>query len=75
MVFDVSDTSNPKLQKLYSSDGNYSKSRKIGDYVYVLTTNYLNIPYYANSKDIPEISASKLLPRQTDIRRVTSSAA
>ena len=74
MVFDVSNTSEPKLQKLYSSDGNYSKSRKIGDYVYVLTTNYLNIPYYSNQKESPILDASKLLPRQTDISRVESVA-
>ena len=71
-VFDVSNPEQPVLEKLHSSDGNYSKSRKIGEYVYILTNNYINYPYY-NTKDTPIISAKNLLPKQTDITRVENS--
>ena len=70
MVFDVSDVSKPKLNKLYVNDGNYSKSRKIGDYIYVLSNNYFNIPYYNfNSEDDISIRANKIVPRKVEISR------
>lgn len=68
MVFDISDAENPKLKKLYMSDGSYSKSRRIGDYVYVLSTNYMNLPWYNfKSQDDINITASKVIPRKIEL--------
>jgi hypothetical protein len=69
MVFDVESASKPRLEKLHISDGNYSKSRKIGDYVYVLTNNYLNVPYSYYNKGIDdlEVDAGKIIPRQIEL--------
>jgi inhibitor of cysteine peptidase len=47
MVFDKTDVSSLKLQKLYVVDGDYTKSRKIGNTLYVVSNNYINFPYYA----------------------------
>jgi uncharacterized secreted protein with C-terminal beta-propeller domain len=71
IVFDTSDISKPELIKLYSSDGDYNKSRRIGDYIYVLSRNYFNYPYYdiKNIDDI-EIDAEKFLPKKLDISKV-----
>lgn len=37
LVFDVSNPKNPKLLRYYTQDGTYETSRRIGDYVYVIS--------------------------------------
>lgn len=70
IVFDTQDKENPELIKLYSSDGNYSSSRKIWDYLYVLSTNYFNYPYYnISSVDDIEVDAKKFFPQKLDISK------
>jgi inhibitor of cysteine peptidase len=39
-VYDISDRENPVLTRNFSVDGNYFSSRMIGDYVYVVATQY-----------------------------------
>ncbi len=39
-VFDISDPKNPKQVRDIDIEGNYSDSRMIGDYVYLVTNNY-----------------------------------
>jgi len=39
-VYDISNKQNPVLTRNFSVDGNYFSSRMIGDYVYVVTTQY-----------------------------------
>lgn len=70
VVFDTEDINKPALIKLYSSDGTYGKSRRIGDYVYVLSQNHFNYPYYniQNIDDI-KIDAEKLIPKKLDVSR------
>lgn len=71
IVFDTKDVKNPELIKLYTSEGNYTKSRKIGDLVYVLSQNYFNYPYWdiKNGDDI-KINANDIIPKKLDISRV-----
>ena len=70
IVFDTQDPKNPELIKLYSSDGDYNKSRRIGDYVYVLSRNYFNYPYWNITEvDDIEIQAEKFLPKKIDISK------
>lgn len=40
-IYDISDRSNPVLAKNYTIDGNYYNSRMIGDYVYLITNQYV----------------------------------
>ncbi|MFH1358365.1 MAG: beta-propeller domain-containing protein, partial [archaeon] len=47
-VYDISDRKNPELEKEFSAEGNYRDSRMIGDYVYVVSTKYVN-------RDNPEL--------------------
>ena len=42
-IYDISDRENPELEKNISADGNYVDSRMIGDYVYVVSSKYINI--------------------------------
>jgi len=75
IVFDTGNKQKPELIKLYSSDGNYKSSRKIGDYLYVLSTNYFNYPYYnISSVDDIEIDAEKFLPKKLDISKTDNTS-
>ncbi len=70
IVFDTKNIEKPELIKLYSSDGDYNKSRRIGDHVYVLSRNYFNYPYYnITSVDDIEIDVDTILPKKLDISR------
>jgi hypothetical protein len=74
IVFDTKDISKPELIKLYSSDGDYSKSRRIGDNLYVLSRNYFNYPYFnVESADDIVVDAEKFLPKQLDISKTSNS--
>lgn len=68
----VMDTTDFKLQKLSIIDGNYNQSRRIGDYLYVITQNSLQFPYYAykaGATDYPEFDVKKSLPKEIEITR------
>ncbi len=41
-TYDISDRSNPILESNVSVDGNYRDARMIGDYVYLISTKYIN---------------------------------
>jgi len=45
-VYDITQKSSPVLEKLFMIDGNLTQSRRIGDYVYVISDNSFHIPYY-----------------------------
>jgi len=74
-VFNIANVSSPKLEKLYITDGDYSQSRKIGDYIYVISNNSFNIPYY-NFKTVDDIdfSISKVMPQKIDISKTSVKA-
>jgi len=42
-VYDISDRENPELENDIGNDGNYVDSRMIGNYVYVISTKYVNM--------------------------------
>jgi len=73
IVYDVSDKSDLKLEKLYFVDGNYTKSRRIGDFVYIISENYLYFPYY---KDTPleDFDVSKSIPKKIEITKTNDEA-
>jgi len=70
IVFDTTNIESPVLTKLYVSDGHLKKSRKIGDYVYVISNNSFNIPY-RNFKTVDDISVDikNIMPTQIDISK------
>ncbi len=75
IVFDTSDITNPELLKLYASDGNLTKSRKIGDHLYVLSNNYFNIPYYNfKSEDDIDVTIDAIMPKRIDISKTSDSS-
>ena len=75
IVFDTSNIKSPKLIKLYASDGNLRDSRKIGEYLYVISNNYFNIPYY-NFKDEEDIDIDfgSIMPKKLDISKTSDSS-
>ncbi len=44
-IYDISDRNNPKQIKNISFSGNYVDSRMIGDYIYTVSQNYIDINY------------------------------
>jgi inhibitor of cysteine peptidase len=72
VVFDTTDIKNTKLIKLYASEGNFRKSRKIWDYVYVISNNSFNIPYHNfKSEDDIELSVDSLIPRAIELTKTS----
>lgn len=70
IIFDISDVKNPVMQKLYIADWYMSKSRKIWDYVYVLSTNNFNIPYHTfETVDEIDFDLSKGIPKKIDLSK------
>ncbi|MDR3150247.1 MAG: beta-propeller domain-containing protein [Candidatus Peribacteria bacterium] len=66
--YDVANVDSPKLEKIYIVDGSLVESRKIGDYVYVISNNYFSVPYYAyNTFDDADFSISKIMPQKIDV--------
>lgn len=72
IVFDTTNIKQPVLSKLYVSDGDLRKTRKIGDYVYVVSNNSFNIPYY-NYKSIDDIKVDvkSFMPTKIDISKTS----
>ena len=74
-IFDVSDRSNPSLDRTISVDGSYFNSRMIGDYVYVIIREYayldqegeVSLPAIRTEAGEEEIEASNIYyPNSTD---------
>jgi uncharacterized secreted protein with C-terminal beta-propeller domain len=42
-IYDIEDRENPQLEHAIEYDGNFVNSRMIGDYVYVISTKYVNV--------------------------------
>lgn len=75
IVYDVKNPSNPRLEKLYISDWSLSQSRKIGDYVYVISSNYFNIPYHTfRTENDVNFTLNKVMPKSIDISRTNVKA-
>lgn len=70
IVFDTTNINSPILTKLYVVDWDLSKTRKIWDLVYVVTTNNFSIPYY-NFKSVDDIvvDSANILPKKIDISK------
>ena len=75
IVFDTTDITAPKLTKLYIADGDVRKSRKIGDYLYIISNNRFDIPYYTfkNEEDI-DIDIDNILPKRIDITKTSKTS-
>lgn len=72
IVFDTTDITKPELIKLYATEGYLTKSRKIWDYLYVLSNNSFSIPYYSfkNKSDIA-FSAEDMIPKAIELTKTS----
>ena len=72
IVYDTTNKAKPKLEKLYINDGNLRKSRKIGKYVYVISNNSFNIPYYNfKSVDDIKININNIITKKLELSRTS----
>lgn len=73
----VMNTTDFKLEKLYIVDGTFSQSRRIGDYLYVISQNSLQFPYYVYAKwwVTPQFDLQKSMPKEIDLTRTTDTGA
>ena len=75
IVYDVTSKTEPKLEKLYINDWSLRKSRKIGKYVYVISSNNFNFPYHTyNSEDDIDINIGSVLPKKLEISKTDSAS-
>ncbi len=84
VVYDVTDVKSPKLDRFYTVSGDYSQSRREGDYLYVLSQNYVNInvwggPGIYTTEDINTYMDKKFdlkntLPKTVEISRTNDTA-
>ena len=73
IVYDITQKSSPVLEKLFMIDGNLTQSRRIGDYVYVISDNSFHIPYYTfQSEEDIDVSVWNILPQKTDLSKTST---
>lgn len=68
IVYDIADVSSPKLDKIYILDWNMTESRKIWDYIYVVSNVNFYLPYY-NYKTFEDadFSLNKIMPQKIEV--------
>ncbi|MDD3190458.1 MAG: beta-propeller domain-containing protein [Candidatus Pacebacteria bacterium] len=54
-IYDVSDKSNPTLEKEYAFEGSYNNSRMIGDFIYFVSATTPVYIYYDNNQPVPYV--------------------
>lgn len=79
VVYDLSDLENLKIDRYYQVDWDNIESRKIGNYIYVISKNNFSMPYWVyyganvkwfnETKFDSEFSAEKILPEKSDMTR------
>lgn len=73
IVYDITDKSTPKLEKLYVNDWDLRKSRKIGKYVYVISNNSFAVPYYNfKSVDDIKININNIIPKKLELSKTSN---
>ena len=72
IIFDTTDISNPSLIKMFVSDGDYSKSRKIWDTLYLLSNKSFYVPYYLFDQEwYKAFDSSVIMPKSMELTKTT----
>jgi len=84
VVYDVTDVMSPKLDRFYTVDGDYSQSRREGDYLYVISQNFVNLNIWGNTRPYTQqeintffdtdFSVEKAFPKSVEISRTSDVA-
>lgn len=79
IIYDIADPVNPKLSRFYTVSGDLSQSRSDGEYLYVLSQNYVSLNTWwpigiYGKEDIntyfdKKFSVENILPQTVDIQR------
>ena len=72
IVFDTTDIENPSLIKMFVSDGNFSKSRKIWDHIYLLSNKWFHVPYYLFDQEwYKAFDSSIIMPKSMELTKTS----
>lgn len=81
VVYDVTDVTAPKLDRFYTVDGDYSQSRREGEYLYVVSQNFINLNIWntvwvyttanINTYIDTDFSVEKAFPKSVEINRTS----
>lgn len=81
VVYDVTDVTAPKLDRFYTVDGDYSQSRREGDYLYVISQNFVNLNVWGSARPYSkaeintffdtDFSVEKAFPKSVEINRTS----
>ncbi len=72
IIFDTTDISNPSLIKMFVSDGDYSKSRKIWDTLYLLSNKAFYVPYYLFDQEwYKAFDSSVIMPKSMELTKTS----
>lgn len=84
IVYDMSDINNLKIDRFYQVDWSSIESRKIGNYVYIISKSNFQMPYwiyYGNtikgfdeSKFDKELNVEKIIPEKSDMTKTSDNS-
>lgn len=84
VVYDIADPTQPQLSRFYTVNGDLSQSRREGDYLYVLSQNYVSLNTWGpigmySKEDVAaymdkKFDVNAILPQTIDIKRNNASA-
>lgn len=75
IVFDTTNIQSPSLIKMYVSDWNFSKSRKIWDHIYLLSNKWFHIPYYLfDDQWYKPFDSSVIMPKSMELTKTSDAS-
>jgi hypothetical protein len=69
VVYDMTDVLTPKLERFYTVSGDYSQSRREGNYLYVLSQNWMNINIWGNAGVYTQGEIETYMDTKFDIKK------
>lgn len=75
IVFDTTNIESPSLIKMFVSDWNFSKSRKIWDHIYLLSNKSFDIPYYIFDEEwYKSFDSSVVIPKSMELTKTSDTS-
>lgn len=70
VVYNVSDVTQPKLERYYTVSGDLSQSRREGDYLYVLSQNWMNTNIWWNDSLYSQSELDNYIDTKFDVEKM-----
>ena len=74
VVYDTTDVTQPKLERFYTVSGDYSQSRREGDYLYVISQNWMNLNVWGNAGIYAKTDITSYIDQKFDIKKTLPTA-